>query len=83
MGCKELDMIEQLNWTECLFWKNSFYNVIFVNNIIYVIERGVKKIFKIDFINDNSFRPMVASVGILIDFNINFQKLGSLALFTE
>ena len=54
-----------------------------MNNIIHVIERGVKKIFKIDFINDDSFRPMVASVGILIDFNINFQKLGSLALFTE
>ena len=47
-----------------------------------MIERGVK-FFLIDFINDNSFRPMVASIGIIIDFNINFQKLGSLALFIE
>lgn len=35
------------------------------------------------YINDDSFRPMVASVGILIDFNINFQKLGSVTLFIE
>ena len=69
-------------WTElnAYFEKISF--VIFVKNIIHMIERGVK-FFLIDFINDNSFRPMVASIGIIIDFNINFQKLGSLALFIE
>ena len=69
-------------WTElnAYFEKISF--IIFVKNIIHMIERGVK-FFLIDFINDNSFRPMVASIGIIIDFNINFQKLGSLALFIE
>lgn len=37
-----------------------------------MVKKGVERIYFKIYVNDDTFRPMVACVDILSDFNINF-----------